>query len=208
MEVLEGFPGLCEVDNVPDIGATAAYIANYLRRSFPMVERDDIVSEIMVWVYGHGEKIEQWAEEGDHGSHKLHKSMRHAGLKYCQDEKAALLGYRPEDNYYYELGLIKDTLGRIWDEEAWTTPPQPMEQIKVKHHAVSEGNNYATTLCDVSRVVAQLESTERYLLELHYRDGYTVSEIAALADTTRAAIEGRLARLVKKLQRMLGGERP
>jgi DNA-directed RNA polymerase specialized sigma24 family protein len=209
MELLEGAIGLCETeDGMQDIGSTAVYIGNYLHRTFPMVDRQDIVQEIMVWVAGHEEKILQWAEEGEHGAGKLHKSMRHAGLKYCQDEKAAILGYRPEDVYYYELGLIKDTLTRIWDEEAWTSPPQPSDQTKVKHRAVSEGNNYAATLCDVSRVVSQLEDGERNLLELHFRDGYSLSEIGDLADTTRAAIEGRITRLIKKLQRMLGGERP
>jgi len=81
-------------------------------------------------------------------------------------------------------------------------------EAKVKHQAVSEGNNYVATLCDVSRVVGQLDQSERYILELHFRDGYSVSEIADLADTTSAAIEGRVTRLIKKLQRMLGGERP
>jgi len=192
----------------PDIAATAVYIANYLRRSFPMVERDDILQEIFAWVASHGEKLEQWGQEGAHGLAKAHKSMRHAGLKYCQDEKAAILGYRPEDVYYYETGLIKDALTRIWDEEAWISPPQPSDQTKVKHRAVSEGNNYATTLCDVSRVVGQLEDGERSILELHFRDGYGLGEIADLLDTTRAAVEGRITRLIKKLQRMLGGERP
>jgi DNA-directed RNA polymerase specialized sigma24 family protein len=173
-----------------------------------MVSREDIVQEVMVWVHGHGEKLEQWAEEGEHGRNKLHKSMRHAGLKYCQDEKAAILGYRPEDVYYYELGLIKDTLTRIWDEEAWTSPPQPNDQAKVKHRSVSEGGNYVATLCDVSRVVGLLSEPEQQLLRYHYHEGYSLRDLSELLDCTPAAVEGRLTRLVKKVQRLLGGEKP
>jgi DNA-directed RNA polymerase specialized sigma24 family protein len=209
IEISVGDIGFCVdgEDNV-DINATAIYIANYLRRSFPMVERDDIYQEIQVWIASHEEKIEEWLEDGDHGKNKLHRAMRNAGLKYCQEEKARVLGYKVDDLYYYDLGKIRDTLGCIWDEEAWTSPPQPVEEAKVKHKAVSEGNNYVTTLSDISRAVSQLPKGDQLVLKWFFHDGYSADEIAVTLSSSRSAVESRVHRLVVRLQRMLGGERP
>jgi RNA polymerase sigma factor (sigma-70 family) len=193
---------------VEDIPTSAVYIANYLHRSYSVVERDDILQEIFVWVYSHEEKIEQWRLEGKHGDNKIAKSMRHAGLKFCQEEKARILGYSVDDNYFYETALIKDTLAILWDSEAWENPPAPVEQARVKHRSVAEGNNYLATLSDVSRVVELLTDAERLLVQLYYRDGYSSKELASINDTSVAAIDSRLNRIVKKLQRLLGGERP
>lgn len=191
-----------------DIAANAAHIASYLRRSYPMVEREDILSEINVWVYSHTEKVEEYQDGTEHGRNKLLKAMRNAGIKFCQDEKARILGYRPEDNYYYDLPSIRAILTLIWDEEAWIYPPPPEEQARVKNRAPAEGNGYVATLADVSRVAALLPLGDQAILRQHYYEGRTSAEIAKALGLTAGAVDGRIGRLVRKLQRHLGGERP
>jgi RNA polymerase sigma factor (sigma-70 family) len=191
-----------------DIAANAAHIANYLRRSYPMVEREDILQEIWLWVYSKPEKVEEYQDGTEHGRNKLLKAMRNAGIRFCQVEKARILGYRPEDNYYYELGLIRDVLTLIWDEEAWVSPPSVIEQTKVKHRSVSEGNNYVTTLADVSSAVKTLTLDEQRLLREHYYEGLTTAEMAENRGLSVSAIDSKLGRVVRKVQRRLGGERP
>lgn len=191
-----------------DIGANAAHIANYLRRSYPMVERDDIEQEIWVWVFSKPEKVDEYQDGTEHGRNKLLKAMRNAGIRFCQTEKARILGYRPEDNYFYDLGLIRECLSLIWDEDAWVNAPAVAEQAKVKYRAVSEGNNYVTTLVDVSKAVALLKLEEQQVLRWHYHEGLTSAEIGERLDLTASAIDGRLGRLTRKVQRHLGGERP
>lgn len=191
-----------------DIAANAAHIASYLRRSYPMVEREDILSEINVWVYSHTEKVEEYQDGTEHGRNKLLKSMRNAGIKFCQDEKARILGYRPEDNYYYDLPSIRAILALIWDEEAWIYPPQPEEQARVKNRAPAEGNGYVATLADVSRAVSLLTLEEQRLLKDHYHLGYTSTEIGGRLGLTSGAVDGRIGRGVRKVQRLLGGPRP
>lgn len=191
-----------------DIPAHAARTANSLHRTYPVVPRDDIYQEIMIWVLKHPAKVEEYQDGSGVGKGKLLKSMFHAGLKFAQAEKSMILGYKPEDNYYYELGLIRDVLALLWDEEAWTNPPQPVEQAKVKHRSVSEGGNYVATLADVSRVVALLPEEDQQLLKDHYHAGITSAEIASRLGTTAGAVDGRMARLTRKLQKLLGGPRP
>ena len=191
-----------------DLFAQAAMYGRYLHRRFYMVDAQDISQEILIWVFTHDAKVEEYQDGTERGKGKLLKSMYHAGLKFCQEEKARVLGYKVEDNYYYELGLIRDTLTRIWDEEAWTNPPQPVEQAKVKHRSVSEGNNYVATLADVSRAVSQLPRADQLILRWFFNDGYTADEISKHLDITKAACESRIHRLVKRIQRALGGERP
>lgn len=191
-----------------DLFAQAATYGRYLHRRFTMVSQDDIQQEIMVWVVKHPNKVEEYLDGTERGKGKLLKSMFNAGLNFAQKEKATVLGYKVEDNYYYELGLIRDVLGLIWDEEAWTNPPQPVEQAKVKHKALNEGNNYLATLADISRVVAQLSPEEQYLLKEHYHEGITSAELARRLDITVGSVDGRIGRAVRKVQRLLGGPRP
>lgn len=191
-----------------DLFAQAATYGRYLHRRFTMVSQDDIQQEIMVWVVKHPNKVEEYQDGTERGKGKLLKSMFNAGLNFAQKEKATVLGYKVEDNYYYELGLIRDVLGLIWDEEAWTNPPQPVEQAKVKHKALNEGNNYLATLADISRVVAQLSPEEQYLLKEHYHEGITSAELARRLDITVGSVDGRIGRAVRKVQRLLGGPRP
>jgi DNA-directed RNA polymerase specialized sigma24 family protein len=198
---------MSEVEGI-DIAANAAHIASYLRRSYPMVEREDILQTIYVWVYSHEEKIAEYQDGTEHGRNKLLKSMRMAGIAYCQKEKARVLGYKIEDLYYYDLPLIRDTLTKIWDEEAWTSPPQPDEQARVKHRAPNEGGDYVATLADVSRVVALLPLEDQRLLRDHYHLGISSTELGNRLGITSGAVDGRLGRLTRKVQRLLGGPRP
>lgn len=195
-------------DDVEDLGATAAYIASYLKRSFPMVDREDILQEIHMWIASHEDKIEEYLDQGKLGQNKLSKSMRHAGIRFCQKEKAAYLGYETRDLYYYDLALIKTTLPLIWDDEAWVNPPKPVEEAKVKHRAPAEGNNYAATLADVSRAVSRLPLADKEMLRMLYAEGSTIKEVAEVLDLTISATNSRLNRAVKKIQTVLGGEYP
>lgn len=191
-----------------DVQATAAYVANYLKRSFPMVERDDIYQELQVWIASHREKLVEWEEQGKLGGNKASKSMRNAGLRYCQREKAAHLGYETRDLYYYELSLIKNTLPLLWDDEAWTSPPKPDEQAKVKHRAPNEGNNYVATLADISRAVGKLPSADREMLRMLYQEKATIKGVAEALDLSISATNSRLNRSIRKIQTVLGGEYP
>jgi DNA-directed RNA polymerase specialized sigma24 family protein len=173
-----------------------------------MVEREDILQTIYVWVYSHEEKIAEYQDGTEHGRNKLLKSMRMAGIAYCQKEKARVLGYKIEDLYYYDLPVIRDTLTKIWDEEAWTSPPQPDEQARVKHRAPNEGGDYVATLADVSRVVALLPLDDQRLLRDHYHLGISSAELGNRLGVTGGAVDGRLGRLTRKVQRLLGGPRP
>lgn len=195
-------------DGEVDLYATAAYVSNYLGRSFPMVDRQDIYQEVAAWIASHEDKIAEYLELGKLGQNKLSKSMRHAALRYCQKEKAAHLGYETRDLYYYELSLIKNTLPLIWDDEAWVNPPSPVEEAKVKHRAPNEGNNYATTLADVSRAVSKLPTADKEMLRLLYEDGATIKEVAEILDLTVSATNSRLNRSIRKIQTVLGGAYP
>jgi RNA polymerase sigma factor (sigma-70 family) len=192
-----------------DIAANAAHIANYIRKSYPMVEREDILQEVWLWVYEHPTKVDEYQDGTEHGRNKLLKAMRNAAIRYCQAEKARMLGYRPEDNYFYDVGMIRSVLELIWDEEAWISPPMPEDQVQVKStRDISEGNNYVTALVDVSSAVKTLPLGEQALLKARYYEGFSSADIASGLDLTISAVDARISRLVKKIQRRLGGERP
>lgn len=191
-----------------DIAANAAHIAGYLHKSYSMVEKEDILQEVWLWVYSKPDKVDEYQDGTELGRNKLLKAMRNAGIRFCQAEKARVLGYRPEDNYFYTPGAIRAALELIWDSEAWSNPPAPVDQIRAMSRDVSEGGNYITTLADVSRAVALLPLREQALLRARYYEGLTAAEIADRMDATVSSVDSRIGRIVRRVQRHLGGERP
>ena len=85
-----------------------ANIAYEFSRKFQMVEVNDIRQELWVWFLEHPNKVKTWeALDGKQATKLIARSLRNTAKDYCQKEKAARVGYRVEDNYYYDRELIE-----------------------------------------------------------------------------------------------------
>lgn len=87
----------------------AAYVA-YRYRTY-RIEQDDIQQEIYVWVYGDGKaKIERWLESDPQQTTRIYRSMLDQGLRYAENEKAAVAGYKPDDVWWYTPAGVEGIL--------------------------------------------------------------------------------------------------
>lgn len=91
-----------------------ASIAYEFSRKFRMVETNDIRQQLWVWFLEHPNKVKTWESfDGKQNVKLIAKSLRNAAKDYCQKEKAQIIGYRVEDNYYYDKELIETLLPAV-----------------------------------------------------------------------------------------------
>jgi DNA-directed RNA polymerase specialized sigma24 family protein len=184
-------------------------IATETKRQFPMVEREDIVQELWLWIAGHQEKVEKWAGEGKNGERRLATSLRRRGRSYAVHEKAAITGYDVGDNYWYSTGQLREILPMALDREVWADPGVAPETGKLSRTtAPSEGNNRLAMLCDVRSGLEAGSAVDKELLWTHFGLGLDKDEHALVLGVTVETLEKRLQRAVQRLQKRLGGPKP
>lgn len=183
--------------------------ASRLHRRFPMVERDDILQEMYVWWCQHPRKAARYLDDTEYGEKKLSRALRNAGLAYCHKEKARRVGYEVDDLFFYSLGLLRELLPAVYDEDAWSRMGRTtLDGLPRGKSDPAEGNNALAALCDVSQALNRLAAEPRRLIELTFRDEVDAEHLAGQLDTTPDGARMRVQRALRRLQEELGGERP
>lgn len=89
-----------EWDDLAGFVAKAARFVAHRYRSY--VEEADVSQEIYLWLYGEGRpRVERWLDSEPQQTTRVYLSLLDAGRKYAEREKAAKVGYRPEDVWWY-----------------------------------------------------------------------------------------------------------
>src|SRR5690606_26210954 len=119
--------------------------------------------------------------------------------------KAQAVGYERSDLYFYTTGELRVLLDSVFDQQAWHNPPQSDVRSQ---KSPAEGNNWLTTLADVSLAFKKLPREDREtILDFHDR-GWTNKELADMHGVSEQVMSYRHNRALKRLQRLLGGPKP
>lgn len=191
----------------PDEALIRPTAARYANR-FRMVERDDIAQELRVWWLTHQKQIRRYVELGQ--ERRITKSLQRAAERFCRKTKAQVLGYRPEDEFFYNTGLVRELLPLVWNADLITQDQRPDDGGKAKRSKpANEGNELLAMVGDVARVLTLLDRDEYAALWMVYgplKAEYT--ELAAGLSITVAAAKMRVQRAVQSVVDVLGGESP
>jgi RNA polymerase sigma factor (sigma-70 family) len=159
----------------------------------------------MLWAVEHPNKLAEWL--GDKGGENaIRQSFRNVCLDYGQRQKAAALGSKVDDVYYWGRTEIEEMLPAMFDHDKWVYPPQPDGPTR-SQSAPDEGGNWVAALSDLSQAFARLDKEDRDLLTALYGESLTQSEAAVFFDVKQPAISKRHDRAIKRLHRLLGGGR-
>lgn len=184
-------------------------IATELKRSFPMVERDDLVQELWLWLASHPDKVETWAADGKRGERFMAKALRRAGRGWAIGEKAAIVGYEVDDLYFYSTALLRELIPEALDRELWVEPGVVSETGKLSPTGrPNEGGNRVAMLCDVRSSIEAGSTSDKEILWTHFGLGMDEEEHALVLDVTIEALRTRIHRAVVRLQKRLGGPKP
>lgn len=185
------------------------HIAYEFSRKFRMVEVADLRQELWLWFFEHPKKIKHWEKEYDDKnlSKLVARSLRNAAKDYCQREKAKALGYRVEDNYYYDKQLLEAILPSVFSGSR--TPPSLTDMgYSNTKKVLSEGNNWLAMCADVEKCLKKINLEQYALLSYRFRDGLEIVKIGEELNISQDAVRMRINRAMNMLLNMLGGERP
>ena len=183
-------------------------IAYEFSRKFHMCDADDIRQELWVWFLEHPNKVKLWEAIDVKQSTKLvARSLRNAAKDYCQKEKARAVGYKVEDNYYYDREVVELLLPAVLRKDTNAPAMTDLGFTKAKKVA-SEGGNWFAMMADIERSLARLTQEQLSIVYLRFGDGCDNASLATELAISEDAARMRVNRAVNNLLNFLGGSRP
>jgi len=177
------------------------------------IEFDDLAQECRLWCLQHQDKLVEWldCEEGDRaairrGCKKLATTLSREAERVARRERAAALGYRPEDEWFATRGTVKELLPVVIAGGYDGYEVSPKEAVRSPGDP-AEGNNRLAMLADVA---AAWKVHPSPLLERLYcfEVDRSRQEIADDAGITVATLAKRENQALDMLIRFLGGANP
>ena len=184
--------------------------ATEYQKKYPMVEQQDIRQTLWMWFVTHPAKYKEWSVLEQKDKDKLiAKSLRHAAIKYCEQEKARTVGYELLDLYYYDVSVVEAFLPSIISESYEI--PTKIKDIgsQVKSNEINDGNNWLVLRSDIASAFYKLTEAKQNILRTRYSTELSEwSDIAKDLDTTADGARMKVKRALASLVRNLGGFRP
>lgn len=173
-------------------------------------DHDDFRQECIAWML----QKEKWLsrkrsefDDPDAFGRYLAKCLRNTCRNQLLKMRESVGGQPLATAYFYSVNELKAILPSVFAEEEWLHPPQA-EPGSRSTKAPSEGNNWVTTLVDVSRGVGLLKNEDEALLRLFHEDGWKNKELAEFNGVSEQTMSDRHIGAVRRLQEILGGEKP
>ena len=183
-------------------------IAYEYSRKFHMCDADDIRQELWIWFLTHPNKVQTWSAKDSKESDKLiARSLRNAAKDYCQREKARAVGYKVEDNYYYDREVVELLLPAVLRRDLNAPAMTELGFTKAKKVA-SEGGNWFAMMADIDRALSRLTQEQLTIIYLRFGDGCDNVTLSKELGITEDASRMRVNRAVNNLLNFLGGTRP
>ena len=183
-------------------------IAYEYSRKFHMCDADDIRQELWVWFLEHPNKVHTWEEIDLKQSTKLiARSLRNAAKDYCQREKARAVGYKVEDNYYYDREVVELLLPAVLRRDLNAPAMTELGFTKAKKVA-SEGGNWFAMMADIDKALSRLTREQLTIVYLRFGDGCDNASLATELGISEDASRMRVNRAINNLLNFLGGSRP
>jgi RNA polymerase sigma factor (sigma-70 family) len=188
-------------------GVVAAIAYEYSRK-YHMCDTDDIRQELWVWFLEHPNKVKTWEQlDGKQSIKLIARSLRNAAKDYCQKEKARAVGYKVEDNYYYDREIVEALLPAILRGDKVAPAMNDLGFTNSKKVA-SEGGNWFAMMADIERALTRLTHEQSTIIYLRFGDGCDNVTLAKELDISEDASRMRVNRAVNNLLNFLGGQRP
>jgi RNA polymerase sigma factor (sigma-70 family) len=183
-------------------------IAYEYSRKYHMCDADDIRQELWIWFLEHPNKVKTWEQlEGKQSIKLIARSLRNAAKDYCQKQKAQAVGYKVEDNYYYDREIVEALLPAVLRGDRVAPSMSDLGFTNSKKVA-SEGGNWFAMMADIERALARLTHEQLTIVYLRFGDGCDNVTLAKELDITEDASRMRVNRAVNNLLNFLGGQRP
>lgn len=171
-----------------------------------IIPEDELVSVNYEWIAGNKRDVLDWSADPDM-KNLLYTVMLRNCQQYVLNERTRSSG-SVSDQYFYHLAVLETLLPDVWDVESWATGSGSDEQ-EIRHKSIpSEGGSRMAMLADMSAALRTLSTDEERALQLRYRHGLTLQEIADKDQVSPEAVRKRVVKATVKIIDYLGGDAP
>jgi DNA-directed RNA polymerase specialized sigma24 family protein len=203
--------GIMTEEEINDWENLVNYVAYEFSKKYHMVDRQDISQEIWVWFLTHQKKLAEWHELPRPDQTKLvSRSIRNAALKFCEREKARMVGYELSDLFYYDKATVEIFLPSIvsGDYEIPETLLQGGQRIRGSADP-SEGNGWLAMRADISAGYDKLPEHHQNVLTIRFlNESGTYKQLGDALSCSEEAARKRVDRALQALINKIGGFRP
>ncbi len=163
-------------------------VGKYYASRWKVVERDDLVSHLILWCAERDTTtLQRWRDEGSL-SPKLYKSLKREAAHYCEKETSIKVGRDLHANNSYTLDIIKNTLPFVFS--------QPDVEDPINSTALQ-------IIADVSSALYGLSTDDVQIITMRYQNEMTHEDIGKYygvnTDTASQKLHRALERLLTKL---------
>jgi len=122
------------------------------------VETADLQQEMYVWLYGEGDRrVRKWLRSSPQQTTRLFRSFEDAGIRYGEAEKAARVGYEPDDVMWYSPALVEGLMPLVLDETFdGEMPAEGAESGRKSKQVPHEAGNGLVMVLDIRRALSKL----------------------------------------------------
>lgn len=181
-------PPLTEASVQSTMQSTAKYVRN---KFFGYTELEDILQVLRMDMLEHPKKYARLIDGGN--SYFLSQEFTRVGSRYAMRDKAAALGYRPEDLFFYSKKVLREIIPVIL--ESWDSGD--LYEFEYTDRAL---------WVDVDRALKQLSASDLQVIRWAFTDDEDT--VAAKLGLSTGAASMRVSRLLDKIREDLGGENP
>lgn len=205
------------VSNVAQEEVVSRTVTKVARRVYEnqrgYVELEDLTQEGYVWVMQHESTLADLISEDDSVRHKTTESFMYGRLRavmhnYAMRQRYLKDGTRPGDYHFYTAQQVEDLITDVLDGHRSQQSASDLSHTRGTRQP-SEGWEYEATVADISAAVAKLTIADRVYLNERYAQGGTPTEVMAITrQVSQRAVQQRLARIMSRIVRELGGPNP
>lgn len=172
-------------------------------------DADDFRQEGVAWMLDKEKDLAERYEEmePDAFGRYLARCLRNEFSDYALDIKDQGGGQPRQDAYFYSTGELKVLLPSVFDPDAWLNPPTFNGENR-STRAPAEGNNWVTTLADVSAGVSRLPTEDQLMLRDYHQHHIRNKDLAEFYKISEPTMSYRHTCVLKRLQAQLGGAKP
>jgi hypothetical protein len=197
--------------SLTEVGA-AERVADKLTYRHPgIVSRDDIISELTLWMLQHEDQVRRLRERG----HGLPTALFREGQRYINRERAQAYGYDPRDQYQYSMAQVRDLLSELVissrrDEDGIPYLEVPTNESGTRRDVSPSngsdpafGGNRLVMLIDVHAGLERLSPAMNARLREAVAEAWDEGVLAATWDVSQKAAALRVTRGLRKLSQAL-----
>lgn len=190
--------------------------ARLVHKNYLLIPIEDYEQEMWTGVLTNPRSLEELFKDSDLG--KLRFRLREFAYKLINEDdryrrtiKAANAGYRPYDEQFYNLRVLKVLIPYYLDGGVISRPPRGREQPKVS--GGSGSSDYFAMMLDLDAAWYKVKHYHRDILRRYYEfpqgsGGFTHLEISGRLGIPPDALRMRRDRALRALMRQLGGKTP